>query len=148
MSRLEKEAAFNDRIVAAVEEATDAVVADGRATLTHEFDPGPGDYLMLKPAALGACEVMILLDWYPTVSFDNATDEMFGADEQRLTCLKEDLADVIAGRFVWGYRQSKVLWGLLGSITIQYGEFLGRRSFTRGGANPRGAVEHHTFEPY
>jgi hypothetical protein len=94
---------------------------------------------------------MILLDWYPTVSYDEATDEMFGEDDERLECLKEDLADVIAGRFVWGYRQSKVLWGLLGSVTIQYGDFPGRhpaRSFTRVGANPRGAVEHHTFEPY
>lgn len=141
---------FNRRMIAAVKAATAEVVESGRATLTQEFEEGPGDYLMLRPTNPMACEVMILIDGYPTVAFDGATDEMFGDDDERIECLVEDIADAIAGRFVWGHRQEKNLWGLFGSTTILYGDFLGHpeRSFTRGGLEPRGAVEHHTFEPY
>lgn len=141
---------FNRRIVAAVEAATAEVVEAGRATLTREFDEGPGDYLMLRPTNRKACEVTILIDGYPTVSFDGATCEMFGDDDERIECLIEYIAEAIAGRFVWGRRQEKILWGLFGSTTILYGDFLGipDSEFTRGGGEPPGAVEHHTFEPY
>ncbi|MGH2958651.1 MAG: hypothetical protein ACRDKE_03540 [Solirubrobacterales bacterium] len=153
MNGLEEERAFDERMAAAVEAATAALVADGRATLTREYEEGPGEFMTLRPTNPRACEVEILLDGYPTVVFGGATDEMFGDDDERIEHLLEDLADVIAGRFVWGCRQEKVLWGLMGTVTIQYGEFLEldggvRRSFTRGGGEPEGLVEHHTFEPY
>lgn len=149
MNRPEEESAFTRRLVREVKNATADVVADGRATLTEEFAEGPGEYLALRPTNPKACEVEILLDGYPTVSYDAATTEMFGDDDERIASLLEDIADVIAGRFVWGYRQEK-LRGPFKPTTILYGEFLGREtgSFTRGGAEPDGLVEHHTFEPY
>jgi hypothetical protein len=133
------------RLVAEVKKATASVIADGHATLTEEFAEGPGDFLTLRPTNPNACEVEIILDGYPTVAYGEATDEMFGDENERIECLLADIADVIAGRFAWGYRQEKALRG---TVTIQYGEFLGRRSFTRGGSEPDGLVEHHAFEPY
>ena len=147
----EKQADFLARVGATVETAAAEVVADKRATLTQEWVNGPGDVLLLTPANPKACPVMVLLDDYPTVVYDGATDEMFGRVDDRLECLAADIADVIAGRFYWGYRKQKMPWSWVGSSTVMYGEFPGRtptRRFTRVGDNPDGVVERHDFEPY
>lgn len=147
----DKQAAFVARVIATVETAAAEVIADERATLTQEWVNGPGDVLLLQPSNPKACPVMVLLDDYPTVVYDEATDEMFGRDNDRLECLAADIADVFAGRFFWGYRKQRMPWSWVGSSTVMYAEFPGRkpkRRFTRVGANPDGAVERHTFEPY
>ncbi len=137
-----------DRIEALVRQVCAEVIDNGRATVTREILAGPGDCLSVIPTNPDACEVFVVLD-YPTVSYDSATDEMFGDASERLECLRMDLEDVLAGRFEWSHRQSgRSLW----SVTVLHGEFYRdgvlRRSFSRSGAEPRKAVARHTFAPY
>lgn len=145
--------AFADEVLRVVREEAADVVGDGSGQLEEGHDGG-GTFIRLVPTNPAACALTVYPD-YPTLCLgpEQHTTEMFGPEETRLRELRQLVRAVIAGRYEWRHRQvtRRILFIRLGPYTQLVGTFHtddGPWVFTRQGAEPRGAVEHRTYEPY
>lgn len=144
---------FEVQVQRVVREAAADVVEDGSARIEHARDGG-GDHLRLIPANPAACSLRIYPD-YPTLCMgpEGTTTEMSGPEDARLRELRQLVRAVIEGRYSWERRQiTRRLFGFrLGAFTQLVGSFQtddGPWVFTRQGAEPPGAVDSRTYEPY
>jgi hypothetical protein len=149
----EEQQAFQAEVFRVVREASNDIVAEGMARLEEGDDAG-GVYLRLTPVNPRAAPITVYPD-YPTLSIgtEGHTTEMFGPQDVRLGELRQLIRAVIAGRYEWEQRQvpRRFLFLRLGTFTRLVGTFhtdTGPWVFTRQGAEPLGAVQRGTYEPY
>jgi len=143
---------FHAEVLRVFRDVAGAAIADGVARL-EEGEDGGELFLRLVPLNPSACSLTIYPD-YPTLCLgpDQHCTEMFGSEERRLRELPQLVEAVIEGRYEWRHRQVRHrLLRFLPPYTQLVGTFHttdGPWTFTRQGAEPAGAVDHHVCESY